>query len=195
MLNFLLCSKQLLLKTRRVLITDTTLLEPSSLLSDSPLDRNSSGAGGGIAGLPPPSVSGSPVHHQPQPSPQPPPPTPSTPSTTRSKFSALFSVATGKGGAVRRSTFEAVALTVANVHANNANLSGQAGANSNSNGNNANGNTNANGTLSGNYTPQELTNIKWQNEMERGFDALVQAIYPYIAELREADVFSPNRFA
>lgn len=194
LLNFLLCSKQLLLKTRRVLITDTTLLEPSSLLSDSPVDRNSNGGGGGVSGLPPPSVGGSPVHHQPQPSPQPAPPTPSTPSTTRSKFSALFSVATGKGGAVRRSTFEAVALTVANVHANNANLSGQAGANSNSNGNNANGNANANGTLSGNYTPQELTNIKWQNEMERGFDALVQAIYPYIAELREADVFSPNRF-
>jgi hypothetical protein len=43
------------------------------------------------------------------------------------------------------------------------------------------------------YTAQELINIRWQTEMERGFKTLVEGILPYIIDLREADMFIINR--
>ncbi len=43
------------------------------------------------------------------------------------------------------------------------------------------------------YTAQELINIKWQIEMERGFKSLVDGIFPFICDLREADLFVVNR--
>jgi hypothetical protein len=42
-------------------------------------------------------------------------------------------------------------------------------------------------------TAQEINNIKWQLEMEKGFDALVQAIYPYIADIKEAEIFNVGK--
>lgn len=46
------------------------------------------------------------------------------------------------------------------------------------------GNTNAA------LTAQEINNIKWQSEMEKGFDNLVETIYPFISDLREAEIFN-----
>jgi hypothetical protein len=97
---------------------------------------------------------------------------------TRSGLS-LFSV-TGS----RRTT--ETPLTTANINANN-NLN-----NAKATGNDV---SNPSNTMSGTFTQQELGYIKWQNEMERGFEVLVQAIYPYIAELHEAAVFSTARYS
>jgi hypothetical protein len=38
-------------------------------------------------------------------------------------------------------------------------------------------------------TAQEINNLKWQMEMEKGFDNLAQTIYPYISDLKEAEMF------
>jgi hypothetical protein len=43
------------------------------------------------------------------------------------------------------------------------------------------------------YTAQELINIRWQIEMEKGFKTLVEGIFPFISDLREADLFVVNR--
>lgn len=36
-------------------------------------------------------------------------------------------------------------------------------------------------------------NIKWQTEMERGFESLVVAIYPYIDDLPDAAIFAAGK--
>lgn len=189
LLNFLLCSKQLLLKTRRVLISDASVLEPSALLNEHP---SGGGGGAGPSGI----ISGQASPQAPPPVaniPAPVPAAPSPPTTSHSATNSLvrtFAVFTGGMSSVtsrRTSTTEDRPLTTANVAANNSTLGGQPAA--------APAATAAAATTSGTYTQQELGYIKWQNEMERGFDVLVQAIYPYIAELREADVFLLNRYS
>lgn len=64
--------------------------------------------------------------------------------------------------------------------------------------NNAGGNANGGNAAANNQpvalTAQEINNIKWQMEMEKGFDTLVQTIYPYIADIKEADVFNVAKY-
>lgn len=75
---------------------------------------------------------------------------------------------------------------------------------SNANGGNAGNTGNAGGNANGGnaatnpqqvaLTAQEINNIKWQMEMERGFDTLVQTIYPFIADVKEAEVFNIAKY-
>lgn len=43
------------------------------------------------------------------------------------------------------------------------------------------------------YTAQEINYIKWQMEMEKGFEILVKALYPYISDMRESDSFAYSK--
>lgn len=64
----------------------------------------------------------------------------------------------------------------------NGNIGGGGGNNANNNNNNP-----PQGPVA--LTAQEINNLKWQMEMEKGFDVLVQSIYPYIADIKEAEIF------
>ncbi len=57
--------------------------------------------------------------------------------------------------------------------------------------NNANINNNNNNDTFGN-TPVDPNTIKWQTEIERGFEALVAVIYPYISDVKEAELFATS---
>jgi hypothetical protein len=100
------------------------------------------------------------------------PPMPPTTSTALSRKNtagdglATVGVAGGAGGA----TGAGGNATVAGAGASGAAAGG--------------GNTNAA------LTAQEINNIKWQSEMEKGFDNLVETIYPFISDLREAELFN-----
>jgi hypothetical protein len=168
------------------LIPDVSALEPCFLLDD--FDNTVGTVGTTSSSSTPGSMGGNGVPTPPtattSPSTQSLNPAPTSSTTASSTSRSGLSLLTG----ARRFSMapNELPLTAANVHANNVN-------NMNSgNNNNANaGNNNGPST----YTQQELVYIKWQTEMERGFETLVQSIYPYIAELRESSVFSPNRYA
>lgn len=125
LVDFLTCSRLLLAKTRRVLIADTSSLDPSTQ--------------GGADGLSLSSVS--------------------TNSLTTAKGGAAGSVAGGS-------------ITVSK-RGSDANLSGVGSQGS--------------GAVA---NPLELNYLIWQTEMERGFEALVASILPYVRDLSEAEQFA-----
>lgn len=208
LLTFLQCARQLLWKSRRILLGDNSSLEVSPYLL---IDHAGSGSGGslgtqaaivgassnamgsysapmaglGVVGGMTGSSGGSGGSRV------------SVGSTT-SAMNSVSSGITGSSSQQRRSVNDLPAINSASANAfaaggNTAMMLGNAGHNS--------GTTNpviANAAVAtgaggaGGMAGSDANYILWQAEMEKGYETLVNSIFPYISELREAASLAPK---